>query len=260
MSGGAEARGRNHGGAASSLLPARAGRAQPPTLADLPHSLNLAREFSRLAWELNVMGMSDRAATSFSMLMRDAGAHLENVEFPCLRLPFPLTGEGNRWKPCWRLSLVGMRKPEPLRGCRCDRCVAEGLSSLRLFHAPEQSLFLPILNARQLIARFPEVGPGVLGKGYLDPSDSPDRDRQKALEAVNAAGDHGIIFEATVRGRIFERQGTHQGLYHLVRSVTPDCFTRTCAGHDWCAHPESLVIEAVIIGDDFVYRGCHHRR
>jgi hypothetical protein len=202
MSGGAEARGRNHGGAASSLLPARAGRAQPPTRADLLHSLNLARDFSRLVLELNAMGMSDRAAASFSMLMRDAGLHLENVEFPCLRLPFPLTGEGHSKKPCWRLSLVGMRKPEPLRGCRSE------VSSLRLFHAPEQRLFLPILNARQLIGASPEVGPGVLGEGYFDPSDTPDHDRQKALEAVNAAGDHGIIFEATVRGRIFERQRT----------------------------------------------------
>ena len=194
------------------------------------------------------MGMSARAAVSFSMLMRDAGAHLENVEFPCLRLPFPLTGEGNSEKPCWRLSLVGMREPEPLRGCRSE------VSSLRLFHVPEPRLLCPILNARQLIGASPEVGPGVLGKGYFDPSVTPDHDRQKSLEAVNAAGDCGIIFEATVRGRTYERQGTNQGGQDgVVRSVTADCFTRTCSGHYWCAHPESLLIEAAVVRDDFVY-------
>lgn len=110
---------------------------------------------------------------------------------------------------CWRVRLDRKMRPvAPPAAAVGDAFVA---SSLRLFFVPRPWLLCCILTAGRLIAASPEVGPGVVGIGYKEPSGAPEVDFQEAVEAVHAEGDHlAIIFEATARERHQMWQGPNQ--------------------------------------------------
>ena len=182
------------------------------------------------------------------MLMDAARRQPDDVGSDGERLPFMLPGMDYTARSCWRVPLRGMQRPAPSSGGDSE------VASIRLFYGPERRLFLPILTAGQLIGASLNLGPGVLGKGYMECGWDTRDDFQKAVVAANAAGCDGIIFEATVKERTYKRQGTNEGGQDgVVRAVTPGCFTRTCSGSHWCAHPDSLLIVAAIIRDDFTY-------
>lgn len=139
--------------------------------------------------------MDPVAAWGFSTLMGEAGRRSSDAMLPPTRLPF--------------MHLDRMMRPvAPPAAAAGDTFVA---SSLRLFFVPQPWLLCRILTAGRLIAASPEVGPGVVGIGYKEPSDAPEADFQEAVEAVHAEGDYlGIIFEATVRERQQMWQGPNQ--------------------------------------------------
>ena len=207
----------------------------------------LAWPFRMLVHKLAGCGMDPVAAWGFSTLMGDAGRRSSDAMLPPTRLPFMLNNA-----MCWQVRLDRMMRPAaPPAATVGDAFVA---SSLRLFFVPQPRLLCRILTAGRLIGASPDVGPGVVGIGYKEPSDALEADFQEAVEAVHAEGDYrGIIFEATVRERQQMWQGRNQGGQESVeRTVTVDRFTLTSSCAHWCAHPESLLIEAIILANEFV--------
>ena len=237
----------------SSSRPSAPAPARPPPRAPArpPPSLQLHTlpvEFLPLAQNLQRMGMSERAATSFCLLMSEAGRNPADADVLAGVLhPFKLNGEDNTALSCWRIPLHGMQRPaRPAGGC-------SEVYSLRLFCGPQRDLLCNILLRGKLIGESPQM-PGILGKGFLDNGWNVADETSKAVKAVNAAGCEGIIFEAVAKEMTYKRQGTNEGGQDgVVRTVTPEFFTRTCSGGHFCAHPDSLLIEAVIIRDDFLY-------
>ena len=208
----------------------------------------LPEKFLPLARNLQRMEMSVRAATSFCLLMYEAQRNPADADVPAAVLQsFQLNGEDNTALSCWRIPLRGMERPDrPAGGC-------SEVSSLRLFCGPQRDLLCNLLLGGKLIGESPQM-PGILGKGFLDNGWNVADETSKAVKAVNAAGCEGIIFEAVAKEMTYKRQRTNEGGQDgVVRDVTPEFFTRTNSGGHFCAHPDSLLIEAVIIRDDFLY-------
>lgn len=182
-------------------------------------------------------GMIPLAAESFCKLMRDAGRPASDAILPPTMLPFMLEG-----KKCWRVPLDNMKMPAALSPAALRMCLPT--FSLRMFPWTQPSLACQILATGKLTGQLPDAGPGIYGRGFLEQSDSCEADLQTALELVSH--DWEIIFEASVNQRHYSR-------WSGPLSVTADCFARTRRGDHWCAHPDSLLIEAAIVSDGFVY-------
>ena len=148
------------------------------------------------------------------------------------------------------MLLDNMERPAALSPAAQRMCLLS--FSLRMFPWTQPSLARQILATGKLIGQFPDAGPGVCGRGFLEPSVYREADLQTAVQAVSHNGE--IVFEAFADQRHYSRRrpGT-QGMFGcMVSSVTADYFTRSCSGHYWCAHPDSLLIRAAIVSDGFV--------
>lgn len=195
--------------------------------------------YGDMAQELELQhGMIPLAAESFCKLMRDAGRPASDAVMPPTMLPFMLEG-----KKCWRVRLDNMKMPAALSPAALGMCLPT--FSLRMFPWTQPSLACQILATGKLSGQFPDDGPGIYGRGFLEQSGSCEADQlQTALQLTSHAGE--IIFEASVNQRHYSRLSG-------PRSVTADRFARARSGNCWFAHPDSLLIEAAFVSDGFVY-------
>ena len=143
--------------------------------------------------ELKLNGMMPLAAESFCKLMRDAGRPASDAILPAQMLPFT-TLQGEK---CWRVLLDNMERPAVLSPAAQRMCLLS--FSLRMFPWTQPSLARQILATGKLIGQFPDAGPGVCGRGFLEPGDCREADLQTAVQAVSHNGE--IVFEAFVLRR-----------------------------------------------------------